>query len=210
MSTVFFTADLHIGHKKVSQLRGFKTPEEHDAHIVSVWNSTVTNRDTVYVLGDIALSNYDHALDLIENQLNGTKHLISGNHDIVHPMHKRGHSRAELLRWLDAFETINPFLRKTHNHMQYLLSHFPYAEWGDGESREGSRYDQFRLPDRGVPLIHGHTHGKERMHGSFVSSHLNNMLHVGWDAWGEPVHLKHIEEWLESQPSFSSFEHHID
>jgi hypothetical protein len=36
------------------------------------------------------------------------------------------------------------------------------------------------------------------------------MLHVGWDAWGEPVHLNIVEEWLETQPSFSSFEQHHD
>ena len=202
MSTVFFTADLHLGHKKVSELRGFATPEEHDAHIISVWNRRVTKRDTVYVLGDIALSNHERALDIIKNELNGTKHLIAGNHDIVHPMHKRGHSRAEQMRWLDTFDTIAPFLRKTHNHRQYLLSHFPYQSWGDGDHREGSRYNQYRIPDVGIPLIHGHTHGQERAH--------DNMLHVGWDAWGEPVHLNHIESWLETQPSYSSFENHHD
>lgn len=202
MSTVFFTADLHLGHKKVSELRGFTTPEEHDAHIISVWNQRVTKRDTIYVLGDVALSNHERALDIIKNELNGTKHLIAGNHDIVHPMHKRGHSRAEQMRWLDTFDTIAPFLRKTHNHRQYLLSHFPYQSWGDGDHREGSRYNQYRIPDVGIPLIHGHTHGQERAH--------DNMLHVGWDAWGEPVHLRHIESWLETQPSYSSFENHHD
>lgn len=201
MSSVFFTADLHLGHKKVSELRGFKTTEEHDAHVISVWNSTITKRDTVYVLGDISLSNYEYALELIKN-LNGTKHLIAGNHDVIHPMHKRGHSRAELLKWLDTFETINPFLRKTHNGRDYLLSHFPYVEWGDGEHREGSRYNQYRIPTTGTPLIHGHTHGTERAHG--------NMLHVGWDAWGEPVNLKYIDEWLTTLPSYTSFENHHD
>lgn len=202
MSTVFFTADLHLGHKRVSELRGFKSIEEHDAHIISVWNSRVTKRDTVYVLGDIAVSNYENALDIIKNQLNGAKHLISGNHDIVHPMHKKGHSRAELLKWLEAFETVNPYLRKTNNHRSFLLSHFPYESWGDGEKRAGSRYNQYRLPNTGTPLIHGHTHGTERTHG--------NMLHVGWDAWGEPVNINFIEGWLDTLPSYSSFEHHQD
>lgn len=201
MSTVFFTSDIHLGHKKVSELRGFKTTEEHDAHITYVWNSRITKHDTVYVLGDIAVGAHNYALDLIKS-LNGTKHLVAGNHDIIHPMHKRGHSRAEQTRWLDTFETISPFLRKTVNHRQYLLSHFPYEEWGDGETREGSRYNQYRLPNFGVPLLHGHTHGPERAHG--------NMLHVGWDAWGEPVNIKHIEAWLETMPSFSSFENHHD
>lgn len=201
MSTVFFTSDIHLGHKKVSELRGFKTTEEHDAHIVSVWNSRVTKHDTVYVLGDIAVGAHNYALETIKT-LNGRKHLISGNHDIVHPMHKRGHSRAEQMKWLDTFETVTPFLRKTSDHRQYLLSHFPYEEWRDGEKREGSRYNQYRLPNVGIPLLHGHTHGQERAHG--------NMLHVGWDAWGEPVNIKHIEAWLETLPSFSSFENHHD
>lgn len=197
MSSVLFTADLHLGHKLVSELRGFSSIEEHDEHIVQVWNKTVSRRDVVYVLGDIALSNYDYALDIIKN-LNGAKHLVSGNHDIVHPMHKRGQSRQELMKWLDTFETINPFLRKKINHKEYLLSHFPYADWGDGESREGSRFDQYRLPDRGLPLIHGHTHGKERIHGSFASSTLHNMLHVGWDAWGKPVDVSYVAQWLDT------------
>lgn len=201
MSTVFFTSDLHIGHAKVSSLRGFATPQDHDVHIVETWNKTVTKRDTVYILGDIAVSNYEYALALIQT-LNGTKHLISGNHDIVHPMHKRGHSRTEQMKWLDTFETVQPFLRKTNNHRNYLLSHFPYANWGDGEHRTGSRYNQYRIPDTGVPLLHGHTHGQERAH--------DNMLHVGWDAWGEPVNVKHVEAWLDTIPSFSSFEIHHD
>lgn len=202
MTTTFFTSDIHLGHKKVSELRGFKTTEEHDAHIVSTWNSVVSKKDTVYLLGDISLSAYPYALDLIKNQLNGAKHLISGNHDIVHPMHKRGHSRAEQMRWLDVFQTISPFIRKTHDGREYLLSHFPYEEWGDGESRGGSRYNQYRLPNKGVPLLHGHTHGPERAH--------ENMLHVGWDAWQEPVHIKHVAAWLETVPSYISFERHQD
>lgn len=202
MTTTFFTSDIHLGHKKVSEIRGFKTTEEHDAHIISTWNSVVSKKDVVYLLGDVALGAYVYALDLIKNELNGTKHLISGNHDIVHPMHKRGHSRAEQMRWLDTFQTVSPYLRKTHDGREYLLSHFPYEEWGDGEHREGSRYAQYRLPNRGIPLLHGHTHGPERAHG--------NMLHVGWDAWREPVHLKHVEAWLETTPSYTSFDRHQD
>lgn len=202
MSTIFFTSDLHLGHKRVSELRGFATPEEHDAHIISVWNKRVTNRDIVYILGDIAVHKYENALDIIKNQLNGTKHLISGNHDVVHPMHHRGQSRAEQLRWLETFETITPFLRKKYNGSEFLLSHFPYESWGDGEYREGSRYNQYRIPDTGIPLIHGHTHGTERGH--------DNMLHVGWDAWGEPVNIKLVETWLDTQPSYTSFNRHHD
>lgn len=198
MSKVFYTSDLHLGHKKVSEIRGFWTTEEHDAALIEQWNDQVTKHDTVYVLGDIALSNYKYALEILKN-LPGRKHLISGNHDIIHPMHERGQNRAELDRWLDVFETVQPFSYRRLGKHKLLLSHFPYSEWGDGAHREGSRYDQFRLPDHGHPLMHGHTHGKETFHGvSFEQSwsHINNQVHVGWDAWGRLVDQEEIIEWL--------------
>lgn len=190
MSTVYFTSDLHFGHHRVASIRGFESPTEHDAYIHAKWSQQVTDRDVVYVLGDIALSHYDYALSLIQT-LPGTKHLISGNHDIVHPMHTRGQSRAKQMEWLETFDTVQPFLCRKFEGKQYLLSHFPYASWGDGEHREGTRFNEYRLPDEGIPLLHGHTHGPEREHG--------NMLHVGWDAWGALVPLKTVGEWLEGQ-----------
>lgn len=200
MSRVFYTSDPHFGHKRVSELRGFWTPEEHDAALIEQWNDQVTKHDTVYILGDIAVSNHRAALDILK-ELPGRKHLISGNHDIVHPVHERGHSRAELDRWLDTFETIQPFLRKKLNGTEVLLSHFPYPEAGDGFSREGSRFDQYRLPDMGKPLIHGHTHGKETIHDSGYTQQwttIKNQFHVGWDAWGRLVDQEEIIEWLNS------------
>lgn len=200
MSRVWYTSDPHFGHKKVAEIRGFWTPEEHDAALIEQWEDQVTKHDTVYVLGDIALSNYSYALDIIK-ELPGRKHLISGNHDIVHPMHTRGHSKAELDRWYESFDTIQPFLRKKLNNTEVLLSHFPYMEAGDGAHREGARYEQFRLPDLGRPLLHGHTHGKETIHDSQYSDDwhsIKNQFHVGWDAWGRLVSQEEIIEWLSS------------
>lgn len=198
MSKVFYTSDLHFGHRKVAELRGFWTPEEHDYAIVEQWNDQVTKHDTIYVLGDIALSSHKYALDILKD-LPGHKHLISGNHDIVHPMHTRGHSKAEMDRWFETFDTIQPFLRKKLNNTDVLLSHFPYPEAGDGSHREGARYEQYRFPDLGRPLIHGHTHGKETIHDSQYSSDwttIKNQFHVGWDAWGRLVDQEEIIEWL--------------
>lgn len=198
MSRVWYTSDPHFGHQKVAELRGFKTFEEHDAALIYTWKSQVKKNDVVYVLGDVSLSNYQYALDIIK-ELPGRKHLISGNHDIVHPMHTKGHSKAELDRWYEAFETIQPFLRKKLNKNEVFLSHFPYMEAGDGKYREGARYEQYRLPDLGRPLIHGHTHGKETIHDSQYSDDwriIKNQFHVGWDAWGRLVQQEEIIEWL--------------
>lgn len=201
MSKVFYTADTHFGHKIVAHYRGFDSPEHHDIFIAEQWKNQVTKHDTVYVLGDIAVSGHRYAIDIFK-KLPGRKHLIMGNHDIIHPAHERGHSRAEWDRWLSAFETVQPFLRKKLNHTEVLLSHFPYPEFGDGHSREGSRFDQYRLPDLGLPLLHGHTHGKETIHDSGYTqtwSNKKNQFHVGWDAWQRLVEQEEIINWLEQE-----------
>lgn len=208
MGNIFYTSDLHIGHKLVSGLRGFwdednmtptgrfKHGEEiidvaqdtnsHDAWLAAIWDSTVRSQDQVYILGDISINGGQHALDWI-GERPGIKHLIAGNHDPVHPMDRRAAQRLPL--WSQYFETIQPFMRRKLEGRNFLLSHFPYWSWGDGPGRPEARYEQYRLPDLGLPLLHGHTHGTEREHG--------NMLHVGVDAWeGQLVPQQTVHEWL--------------
>lgn len=74
VSRVFAIADLHFGHLKVAQLRGFQTTEQHDSALVAAWNSVVTKRDVVYVLGDV------FRLERMQ-ELAGMKKLAMGNHD---------------------------------------------------------------------------------------------------------------------------------
>ena len=91
MSRIYLTSDLHLGHELVAQTRGFASTEEHDAAVVDGWESTVKENDAIYVLGDL-VGNTKHttyALDVIA-RLSGTKHLISGNHDMVSSIHRRG------------------------------------------------------------------------------------------------------------------------
>ena len=79
MSQVKFIADLHLGHIKMAERRGFKNIEEHDQFIIDSWNSVVNKRDQVYILGDVTMeSHYPYEkLDL----LNGSKIVVMGNHD---------------------------------------------------------------------------------------------------------------------------------
>lgn len=77
MSNVFFIADTHFGHRKVSELRGFASVEEHDEHLIAAWNAIVARRDTVWHLGDVLMGK---ELSVIE-RLNGTRKLVHGNHD---------------------------------------------------------------------------------------------------------------------------------
>src|SRR5205823_12692444 len=114
---------------------------------------------------------------------------VSGNHDIVHPMHRRG--TGDFQKWLEVFSGITPFERRKTAGISYATSHFPYS--GEGDRPGPDRYTQWRLRDEGMPLLHGHTHGQERAHG--------HQLHVGWDAWGRFVGTDEIAQWLRTLPS---------
>ncbi len=92
MSKVFLTADLHIGHRNICKYRSeFSSPAEHDECIIDNWNSVVTKaRYQVWVLGDMYVKNKYYDFDSITSRLNGTIHIITGNHcydTAYHSMH---------------------------------------------------------------------------------------------------------------------------
>lgn len=179
MTAIWFTSDLHFGHRFVAGLRGFADVEEHDALLEERWRSLVSERDQVWVLGDLAVSSPTRALEIVRD-LPGTKHLIAGNHDGCHPMHRDSHKRAR--EYLAVFESVQPFARRKVLGQDVLLSHFPYVK-----DRHEARYMQYRLRDEGAWLLHGHTHqADQRLEG--------REIHVGTDAWGfAPVSLHTIE-----------------
>lgn len=79
MSKVYFISDPHFGHKNLGTLRG-RDFEETDSLIIDNWNSLITKRDIVNVLGDITMEN--HAiLSYYLSQLKGEIRIIGGNHD---------------------------------------------------------------------------------------------------------------------------------
>lgn len=180
MTNVWFTSDLHFGHRLCAEHRGFGDDTlAHDHAIVENWRRVVDKRDVVWVLGDMAMSSPAVALAILR-ELPGTKHLIAGNHDACHPMHRQAHRHQR--EYLTAFESVQMAARRKIDGQDVLLSHFPYSK-----DRHEARYTQWRLRDEGQWLIHGHTHGKERREG--------REIHVGVDAWDlTPVDINTIIE----------------
>jgi calcineurin-like phosphoesterase family protein len=177
--TVFFTSDLHLGHRKAAEHRGFEHPHEHDAVICENWHATVKADDDVWVLGDLAASSPIYALGVL-GALPGRKHLISGNHDKTHPMFRDAHKH--LRAYMEVFESVASAGRRRINGREVLLSHFPYRR-----DRGEARHLQWRLRDEGAWLLHGHTHGAETI------SPLIREVHVGVDAWQmTPVALETV------------------
>ena len=181
--TTFFTSDLHFGHANILlyapqryDYLGLEpqngVPEMNEG-IVRLWNRQVTPDDTVYVIGDVAMGKVDQTIEYVR-QLNGTKHLIMGNHDRPHPiMHKNDAKTAEWLeRYTDVgFETIGLSLVHDFDGVTAQVSHFPYT----GDHTEEERYGAYRPPNVGLPLVHGHVHDHWDVNGV--------QYNVGIDAW---------------------------
>jgi calcineurin-like phosphoesterase family protein len=189
VSNTYFLADPHIGHRWVAHLRGFETPEEHDEHFRDTWSSHINKRDQVWILGDLHVPRFAHAMDTLAS-LPGSKNLVFGNHDPGHPMHRD--SPRYQRRYHEVFRSVQMAARIKMYGTDLLLSHFPYQGPREWERDLEERYTQWRLPDLGGYLLHGHTHSKNVRTSP-------REIHVGWDAWGRPVHAKEIADLIQQE-----------
>ena len=78
----YYIGDMHLGHTGVINMDGrpFASIEEMDKALIDNWNKRVTNKDTVYIIGDLSMRGAKTATEYLK-QLNGKKVLIKGNHD---------------------------------------------------------------------------------------------------------------------------------
>ena len=88
----YYISDMHFFHKNVTKEgnnfdnRPFNSLAEMHQYMKEKWNSKITNGDTVYILGDIAMRGTNEELIALVAQLKGRKVLIKGNHDDVSDM----------------------------------------------------------------------------------------------------------------------------
>lgn len=170
----------------------------HDQVLADNWDAIVDKDDQVWVLGDICLggtASRKRALEWVKARP-GTKHLISGNHDDCHPMHRNSHTQQPV--YLDAFASVQMAAKKRipleEGHLTVFLSHFPYR----ADRGPFARHLEWRLVNAGVILLHGHTHSEEKI--SYDTSVWDPQLktpqiHVGLDAWDlRPVPFDKVKE----------------
>ena len=79
----FITSDLHLDHTNIIKYckRPFLNTEDMNKTLVDNWNNTISNKDTVYFLGDLAYGKGSRNTDYWLKQLNGKIIFIKGNHD---------------------------------------------------------------------------------------------------------------------------------
>ncbi len=133
----FYTADTHFRHARVIELNGrpFRGFQEMDEALVRRWNDRVSPDDTVWHLGDFAVEADAARIDALFARLNGTKHLVVGNHD-------EGHEGILTLPWA----SVQRLAHVEDAGRPVVLCHYPMTTWH--EARHGAVH------------LFGHMHGK--------------------------------------------------
>lgn len=106
--SVWFTSDLHFGHKNIQKFRTFVSSEENNRKLImDFWKKNVSKRDDVYVLGDACFT-----METVEDfsSLPGRKFLIRGNHD-----------KLDTQVYLKYFHSVEGLLK----YKEFWLSHAP-------------------------------------------------------------------------------------
>ena len=112
----FYIADLHLGHANVIRFdnRPFSSISEMDETLISNWNQTVTNNDTIYILGDFIWLK-ESEWPVWVSRLKGRKVLIRGNHD---PKNFSATTKA-------LFQEIADYKEIMDGDRKVIMSHYP-------------------------------------------------------------------------------------
>ena len=185
MATLWMTSDTHFGHKnRMPGDRDFKDITAHDEALIENWNKRVKRDDIVIHFGDVGLANDSYILGCVA-RLKGHKHLITGNHDAVWPGHRDAHKHQR--RWMEHFESVQAYGTRRFGKQRIVMSHLPYF----GDHTEKARYAEWRLPNTGDLLLHGHVHDKWLVN--------ENQINVGVDVWKlRPVMFDELVEFARS------------
>ena len=105
----YILGDLHFSHLNIIKYcdRPYQSIDEMNQGLINKWNEVVTDKDTVYVLGDVCMKKKElYHLDY----MNGRKILVLGNHDIF-----------EAKEYLKYFDDVRGYIVKDN----IILSHIP-------------------------------------------------------------------------------------
>lgn len=177
-----FTSDLHLGHRKMLEYRGFQTLEEHDMHIIDTINRRAPGSEhTLYVLGDLSFHKPDVTGALL-SMIRAKVVLIKGNHD-----HRKANKEGARLPGCVDIE-----LSEFHHYLERTFTvepegpgqlicmfHFPMMHW------HKQHYGSWQL--------HGHLHGNP-------SGVTGKILDVGWDAHNKPLTLMEVKAIMDTKP----------
>lgn len=142
-TNVFFTSDTHFGHKNIIKYcnRPHFDIKDMNQSLVQRWNHVVKPNDVVFHIGDVCFLKEQKDINDLIHSLNGTIHLIPGNHDVVqnfkHPALKDKIHVQDKLMELD--------IQVEDEKLHFVLCHYAMRVWN--KSHYGSIH------------LFGHSHG---------------------------------------------------
>lgn len=168
---LYFISDTHFQHDRsfIYQSRGFNSIEEMNNTIINNWNSTVTDEDDIYVLGDFFLGT---DLEFVKNTLdilNGRIHLIIGNHDTP--------TKIEIYKNHPNIIDIQYAYQIKYNKRMFYMSHYPTLTASLEQDCHRALFNLF-----------GHTHSRDKFYNDMPF-----MYNVACDAHNStPVSIEEI------------------
>lgn len=145
MTTVWATADLHLGHKNITKYRNFPSVADHDKFVVESILDIVGRNDTLWILGDVffTMEAYTKWFDVLRDNVNTMK-IVLGNHDMDN--NERRSIVSDYMRKI-------PSVSVAAQWKEYLLTHVPIE------------YDSFR---DNLLNVHGHLHNETVNNNRYV------------------------------------------
>ena len=197
---IYFTADWHVGHKKVMVFdeRPFRDLDHMHEELVKNFNRYVPKHGVTYFLGDMGLCS-NELLKSIITQLNGTKVLVRGNHDGgVYSMYNAGFDvvieKAQLKVGKNILTLSHCPLHGVFRENTEGMRNSDGTENWHGENRHEHTHS---FPDFGQFHVHGHCHTRGlKENGKLVVD--DRQFDVGLMGNGyKPVSMSQIESWME-------------
>ncbi|HEY0184015.1 MAG TPA: metallophosphoesterase [Rhodopila sp.] len=102
--------------------------------MIARWNATVGPDDDVWHLGDFALRTTAAAAGTLLRQLNGRKHLVTGNNDPPE------------ITALPEWASVQPYAELAIDAHRLVLCHYAFRTWN--------------AMSKGALNLHGHSHGR--------------------------------------------------
>jgi calcineurin-like phosphoesterase family protein len=171
---IYVTSDNHFCHKNIIKYenRPFSDINEMTEIMIKLWNKTVSNTDSIYILGDFAFAD-GFTVNQILKRLNGKKYLIRGNHDYSF-LNDKNFDKPN-------FEWIKDYYVLEYNKLKFVLFHYPIQTWN--------------CQHYGAIHLYGHIHSNKGNHP--MKYEIPNSYNVGVDVNGyKPILLDDIAKKL--------------
>lgn len=183
---MYFVSDTHFDHSNIVRYcdRPFNSGREMNKQLISKWNKTVSNGDTVLFGGDLSISSNPKRSAELNRKLNGSIILLKGNHD-----------------GFNGSEVPFPVQKSTYftyeyrgKEYEFYYSHFP-SDYQERTTRDDSRVQPkyARTPEWFDGWnIHGHVHNNDMNEYPFVN-HVEKSINIGVDVTNyKPVSIEQI------------------